>query len=194
MHLFRLLTLYIALTLGAIALPTLTVAGEIADIAALRTGDMKKLVFHAQPKPVSDAKFFLADNAGKATLADYKGKYILLNFWATWCAPCRKEMPMLSALQAEFGGEKFEVLTIATGRNTPAGMTKFFTEAKITNLPLHTDPKQALAREMGIFGLPISVILNPDGLEIARLRGDAEWDSDSAKAIIAALLARPADN
>ena len=185
MRLFRLLTLYIALSVGAIALPVPLAA---ADIAALRTGDMKKLVVHQQPKEVSQAEFFLAGDAGKATLADYQGKYVLLNFWATWCAPCRKEMPMLSDLQAEFGGEQFEVLTLATGRNTPAGIVKFFDEAEISNLPLHTDPKQALAREMGVFGLPITVILNPQGQEIARLRGDATWNSDSARAIVAALL------
>ena len=192
MRLLHLLTLYIALTLGAIALPTLGQA-DMADIAALRTGDMKKLVFHEQHKPVSQAVFTLADGAGTATLADYDGKYILLNFWATWCAPCRKEMPMLSALQAEFGGDEFEVLTLATGRNSPAGIAKFFDEAAISNLPRHTDPKQALAREMGVFGLPITVILNPQGQEIARLRGDATWDSDSARAIIAALLGSPTE-
>lgn len=193
MHLFRLLTLYIALSVGAIALPTLTLA-DMAGIADLRQGDMKKLVFHATPKPVSGAEFFLENEAGKATLADYQGKYVLLNFWATWCAPCRKEMPMLSDLQTEFGGEDFEVLTLATGRNSPAGIVKFFDDTGIANLPQHTDPKQALAREMGIFGLPITLILNPEGQEIARLRGDATWNSDSARAIIAALLkAMPAE-
>ncbi len=183
MRLFRLLTLYIALTLGANA-----AFADIADLNALRTGDMKKLVFHSEPQPVSDAVFLLADGVGTATLEDYQGKYVLLNFWATWCAPCRKEMPMLSELQSDFGGEAFEVLTIATGRNTPAGIAKFFDESGITNLPRHTDPKTALGRAMGVFGLPITVILNPEGQEIARLRGDATWNSDSAKAIIAALL------
>lgn len=95
---------------------------------------------------------------------------------------------MLSDLQDEFGGETFEVLTLATGRNSPAGIDKFFTDSGITNLPRHTDPKQALAREMGVFGLPITVILNPGGQEVARLRGDATWNSDSARAIITALL------
>jgi len=191
MRLFHLLTLYIALSLGAITLPTLAVA-DIDDIAALREGDMKKLVFHAQAKPVSKAKFLLADSAGKgagkARLSDFKGKYVLLNFWATWCAPCRREMPMLSALQTEFGGENFQVLTIATGRNTTPGINKFFRDTGVTNLPKHTDPKQKLAREMGVFGLPITMILNPEGQEIARMTGDATWDSDSARAIIAALL------
>ena len=195
MRLFRLLTLYTALTLsaigGAIGAPNLTFAAEHAEIAPLRAGSMKKLNFHSEPKEVSQTRFNLADGKGKARLADFKGKYVLLNFWATWCAPCRREMPMLADLQSEFGGEDFMVLTIATGRNSPAGITKFFDEIEVTNLPRHTDPKQALAREMGIFGLPITLILNPEGMEIARLLGDAEWYSDSARAIIAALLDQP---
>ncbi len=184
MRLFRLLTLYMALTLGANAAS----ASDIATLEALREGDMKKLVFHAEPKPVSEAEFMLQDDAGTGTLADYRGKYVLLNFWATWCAPCRKEMPQIAELQAEFGGETFEVVTLATGRNSPAGIVKFFADNNITNLPRHQDPKQAVARDMAVLGLPITVILNPEGLEIARMRGDAEWNSESAKAIIAALI------
>jgi thiol-disulfide isomerase/thioredoxin len=184
MRLFRLLTLYMALTLGA----NVASAADIATLEALRQGDMKKLVFHSEPKPVSSAEFTLADNAGTGTLADYQGKVVLLNFWATWCAPCRKEMPQISELQSEFGGDHFEVVTLATGRNSPAGIVKFFDDNGITNLPRHQDPKQAVARDMAVLGLPITVILNPEGQEIARLRGDAEWNSDSAKAIIAELL------
>ena len=94
---------------------------------------------------------------------------------------------MLAELQDEFGGDTFEVVTIATGRNNPAGIVKFFKEIGVDNLPRHQDPKQALAREMAIFGLPITVLIDPEGNEIARLRGDADWASDSAKAIISAL-------
>lgn len=175
--------LYMALSAGAIPGHADTDAA-----AALRTGDMKKLIFHSAPETVTDQAFDLADGAGQGTLADYKGKHILLNFWATWCAPCRHEMPMLSALQLEFGGDDFEVVTIATGRNNPAAIQKFLAEIDATNLPRHQDPKQKLAAQMGIFGLPITVIINPEGQEIARLRGDADWSSDSAKAIIAALI------
>ncbi|MCX7561012.1 TlpA disulfide reductase family protein [Sulfitobacter sp. F26204] len=175
--------LYTALLTGANAALS---AGP--DILSLRTGDMKKLIVHDSPQAVSDSAFDLADDAGTATLAEYRDKYVLVNFWATWCAPCRKEMPQLNALQKEFGGEDFEVLTIATGRNSPAGITKFFSEAGIDSLPRHQDPKQQLASQMGIFGLPISVLIDPEGREIARLRGDAKWDSDSAKAIVKALI------
>ncbi len=175
--------LYMALAISAIP-----GHADTSAAAALRDGDMRKLIFHDTPKAVSSAAFDLADGAGTATLRDYRGKYVLLNFWATWCAPCRKEMPMLSELQTEFGGDKFEVLTIATGRNSPAGIVKFFDDIGIDNLPRHQDPKQKLAAQMGIFGLPTTLIIDPRGREIARLSGDADWSSDSAKAIIAELI------
>lgn len=188
MRLIRSALLYISLALGA----NMAMA-DMSSIIALRDGDMKKLNFHSEPKQVSQKEFTLEDDTGKATLVDYKGKFILLNFWATWCAPCRAEMPMLDALQSEFGGDSFEVLTLATGRNSPTGIKKFFADAGITNLPRHQDLKQAVARDMGVLGLPITIILNPEGQEIARLIGDAEWNSDSARAIIMALLEQPAE-
>ena len=157
-----------------------------ADIAALREGDMRKLSFRAEPVAAGVTPFLTAEG-GEKTLSDYAGRHVVLNFWATWCAPCRKEMPTLSALQEAMGGEAFEVVTIATGRNDPVAMAQFMEEIGADNLPLHRDPQQRLAREMGVLGLPITVILDPEGMEIARLQGDADWSSDSAKAIIAAL-------
>lgn len=174
---------YTALMTGA---NTTWAAGP--DITSLRVGDMRKLVVHQTPEATSDATFQLEDDKGTASLEDYLGKYVLLNFWATWCAPCRKEMPQLNALQKEFGGDDFEVLTIATGRNSAEGITKFFQEAGIDSLPRHQDPKQALAGQMGVFGLPITVLIDPEGREIARLRGDAEWDSENAKTIVKTLV------
>ena len=179
---------------------TLLVAGAnpalagTADIAGLREGDMKKLVIHDAPQAASDVTFEREDDGEAMSLTDYEGKIVLVNFWAPWCAPCRKEMPQLNALQKEFGGDDFEVLTIATGRNTPDGIKRFFADAGVDSLPRHQDPKQALASQMGIFGLPITVIMDPEGREIARLRGDADWSSDSAKAIVQALIAGKADS
>ena len=95
---------------------------------------------------------------------------------------------MLSALQEELGGDAFEVVTLATGRNMPPAMAKFLDEIGVDNLPQHRDPKQAVARDMKVFGLPTTMIIDPDGKEIARLRGDADWSSDSAKAVLQALI------
>jgi thiol-disulfide isomerase/thioredoxin len=186
MRLLRHLALYLALGLSA----NMALA-DYAAVEALRTGDMKKLVFHDTPKAVTDTAFVLADGAGDGRLSDYRGKYVVLNFWATWCAPCRKEMPHLDALQQDFGGDRFEVVTLATGRNSLVKIKAFFAENNITALPRDQDAKQAVAREMSVLGLPITVIIDPEGREIARLRGDADWYSDSAKAIIQALLDSP---
>lgn len=181
--------LYLALALSAN--PAAADRAEIAALEALREGSLKKLAFHSAPRPASTAAFDLADGAGTGSLADYRGKYILLNFWATWCAPCRKEMPQLQALQDTLGGDSFEVVTIATGRNAPQGIVKFFQQAGITSLPRHQDPKQLLARDMGVLGLPATVILDPEGREIARLLGEADWNSDSARAIVKHLTHNP---
>ena len=178
--------LYLSLVTSANAL-------DITALEALREGDMKKLNFHSTPEPASQAVFYLPDDTAHS-LKDYEGQYVLLNFWATWCAPCRKEMPMLSELQSEFGSDRFQVVTVATGRNPVAGMVRFFEEIEINNLPLFRDPKQKVAREMAVLGLPVTVLLGPDGQEIARLRGDADWASDSAKAIIATLIAEIDEN
>ena len=183
MRLLRFAVLYTCLGFSANA-------GQAADLAALeamRAGDMRKLVF-SDPAPAPADTFF--DEADAAIGLDaFRGKYVLVNFWATWCAPCKQEMPSLAALQSEFGGDDFQVVTIATGRNPPAGMRRFFAEIEVDNLPLYRDPQQQLARQMAVLALPISVLLDPDGNEIARLRGDADWASEDAFALFRALLA-----
>ena len=85
------------------------------------------------------------------------------------------------------GSETFEVVTIATSRNAPAKMQDFFEEIGVDNLPLHRDPQSALARSMGVLGLPVTLILNPEGEEVARLTGEADWASDEARAMLTAL-------
>lgn len=169
------------------ALTANTALADMSELEAMREGTMKKLLF-SEPTEVSQVAFTHAEG-GEFTLGGFEGKHVLVNFWATWCAPCRKEMPMLSELQTEFGGDAFEVVTIATGRNDLAGIKRFLAEIEVDNLPLYLDPKSALARDMAVLGLPVTLILDPEGKEIARMRGDAEWNSESAKAIIAALIA-----
>ena len=196
----RYAVLYVAVALGAIYLvvnnfvlspdtntPTAQ-SGGIIGMHPLAEGSMKKLSFHATAKDPYDAIFTDPDDVAH-TLAEYQGKFVVLNMWATWCPPCRKEMPSINRLQQQLGGDKFAVVTIATGRNTLAGIRKFFDTASITDLPILLDPSQSMARSMGVLGLPVTVILNPQGQEIARLTGDAEWDSESALAIIKSLIA-----
>ena len=180
----HLIVLYTAIALGA----NQVAAADVAALEALRDGDMRKLLFSEDPTPAPQAKF-LTEEEEETGIEAYRGEYVLLNFWATWCAPCREEMPSLNALQKEIGGDGFQVVTVATGRNPPAAIRRFFEETGVDALPKHRDPRQELAREMGVLGLPVSVLLDPEGREIARLRGDADWDSDSAKEIFRALLA-----
>lgn len=162
-------------------------AADPAALAGLRKGDMAKLKLHPAPVAITARDFTDFDGAA-LSLDAYRGKVVLVNFWATWCAPCRKEMPMLAELQRELGGPSFEVLTLATGRNPAPAMTRFFESIGVANLPLHRDPEQAIARGMAVKGLPTTVILDRQGREIARLEGDADWASDSAKAILRAMI------
>ncbi|MCE0506379.1 MULTISPECIES: TlpA family protein disulfide reductase [unclassified Roseivivax] len=170
----------------ALAIPA---NAELADLTEAREGDMKKLNLHSEAKPAGEADFESFEGAA-LNLSDYEGKWVLVNFWATWCAPCRKEMPALAELQDELGGEDFEVVTIATGRNPKPAMESFFSEIGVDSLPLHRDPGSALARQMGVLGLPITVILNPEGQEVARLTGDADWAAPEAKALLTEIVSR----
>ena len=179
---------YTALVIGANA----AVAAGPDMLRDLAQGDMKKLVIEDDPAPVSDVAFTDADGAEHA-LSDHAGKVLLVNFWATWCAPCREEMPALDALSAEMGGDDFAVVPIATGRNSLDGIHRFFEEEGVENLPVYLDPNQALAREMAVLGLPVSVLVDREGREVARLMGDADWAGADARAVIRALMGEGAE-
>jgi len=175
-----LVVLYTALTLGANPVA--------ADVADLRDGDMKKLALHDTPVVLPEVVLLDAED-GEHSLAEYTGKWVVLNFYATWCAPCRREMPSLDRLQVAM--PEIAVVPVATGRNTVEGLRRFFDETGVVNLPIRRDPASKLARGMAVLGLPVTVILNPKGQEVARLIGDAEWDSPSAIAVLKALAEQP---
>lgn len=164
------------------------VAQGASQLEQIRRDDMRKLDVHAEPQQLPGETF--TDPEGNAyTLADYAGKIVLVNFWATWCAPCREEMPDLDALNADMGGEDFQVVTIASGRNSLSGIRAFFEEEQIETLPILLDPQGQLSRRAGVLGLPVSILMNREGREIARLQGGAHWNDAPAREIIAAAIA-----
>lgn len=180
------LFLYAFVLLGAnFAVPA---SADLAAIQAMREGSMKKLLFHKEPKPVSSEKFYDSEGS-EVSLHDFRPKIVVLNFWATWCAPCRKEMPTLNALRKRLAGDKFEVLAVATGRSSPSDAAEFLLENDIDSLELYLDPKLKFLRGMGVLGLPTTIVIDSEGNELARLVGDADWNSESAIEIFSALIA-----
>ncbi len=162
-------------------------AGDPArDVSALLTGPMQKLILTDPARPVPEVGLLTLED-GPASMAEFRGKWVVLNFWATWCAPCRAEMPALDRLQIARPG--IVVVPVATGPNPLPAITRFWEEAGITALTPLRDPDRAFSAAMGVLGLPVTVILNPDGEEVARLIGDAAWDAPEALAVLDALAA-----
>ncbi|WP_137935449.1 TlpA family protein disulfide reductase [Mesorhizobium comanense] len=128
--------------------------------------------------PTAVPEISFADAVGQPkTLADYSGKIVLLNIWATWCAPCRKEMPTLDRLQAELGGPDFEVVALSMDRKGPDVVKRFFAEIGVTHLAVNIDTSAKAMFELGTVGLPTTLLIDREGKEVGRLIGPAEWDS-----------------
>src|SRR5258708_38071340 len=136
---------------------------------------LKSFVMHDAPQPVATVAFDDAQGRSR-TLADFKGKVVLLNIWATWCIPCRKEMPALDRLQGSLGGPDFEVGVVSIDRGGRDIVAKFYAETGIRNLALHIDASGQAMRTRGAVGLPTTVIINRGSNEIGRVIGPLEWD------------------
>jgi thiol-disulfide isomerase/thioredoxin len=148
---------------------------------------MAAFVFRQQPEELP-AVHFQDASGGERTLADWRGKVVLLNLWATWCLPCRKEMPALDRLQQALGSDRFEVVAVSVDRTGVSGARKFLDEAKVEKLALYADPTGRMAATLKAAGLPVTLLLDAQGREIGRLLGPAEWDGDDAKRLIAAVV------
>ncbi|MEM7059909.1 MAG: TlpA disulfide reductase family protein [Pseudomonadota bacterium] len=184
-----------ALLYGAIALGANPAsAGDLSVedrtyLKEMREGDLKKLVFHEESRDRIEETF--RDQYGNGVnIADFEGKVVVLNFWATWCPPCRAEMPGIDRLSGEMAGDDLEVLALSTDRFDVERVVGFFDEIEVENLRVLQDRKGAVARRAGVLGLPVTVILDREGREIARMQGEAEWDSDRAKAMLQEVIAR----
>lgn len=135
-----------------------------------------ELIPFPKPRPLADVPF--QDGTGrKLALADFKGKVVLLNVWATWCSPCREEMPTLDRLQARLGGKDFEVVALSIDRDGPDVVRKFFKEIDVRNLALYIDPTMDAQSKLRLVGVPTTLLIDRDGREVARHTGIAEWDA-----------------
>ena len=154
-----------------------------AGVNPLSTGAMTTFVFKKQPEALPDIAF--VNGAGKPVrLADWRGKVVLLNLWATWCAPCREEMPALDRLEQALGSDKFQVVALAVDKAGVEGARKFLDETKVKALPVFADPTARVGTELKVIGMPTTILIDKEGREIGRLVGPAAWDSAEAKRLV----------
>jgi thiol-disulfide isomerase/thioredoxin len=167
-------------------------AGRAKQVAAKAVGQVAALQ-PADPPQSLKALAFNGPDGKPMTIADHAGKTVLLNLWATWCAPCRAEMPALDALQKEKGGNAFEVVAVNVDTGDDAKPKKFLNETGVESLAFYRDPTIALfneAKTRGLaLGLPVTMLIDGEGCLIAHMNGPAEWSSPDAKRLVEAALA-----
>jgi thiol-disulfide isomerase/thioredoxin len=169
--------------------PAVALAGKIAPLAQ---GEVAALTMATAPLRLPDLAFWDADGQPKK-LSDWRGKTVLVNLWATWCVPCRKEMPALEDLQTRLGGANFEVVAVNIDTRDPEKPKKFLKDAKLTRLGFFNDEKAKVFQDLKsvgrALGMPTSVLVDGQGCEIATIAGPAEWASDDAVKLITAAIA-----
>lgn len=169
-------------------------AKTAARMAPLAKGEVAAVEIRPRPEPAPELAFSGPD--GKPlTLADFKGKTVLVNLWATWCAPCLKEMPALDVLEKEMGGPDFAVVAINIDTRNLDKPKAWLAENKVTTLPFYGDPQaatfQALRKAHKVEGMPVSIIIEKTGCELGIIQGPADWASADSKALMAAATGRP---
>ncbi len=152
------------------------------------TQSLKNFVTHPSPKVLPKLELQSADTA-PLSLDTFKGELLLVNFWATWCAPCRKEMPQLDALAKRYGDKNVRVIALSVDRGGAKKPEAFLNELGISELTRAYDPSYKSARAAKLIGLPTTLLVSPEGLEIGRLAGEADWNSASVHALLDAYLA-----
>lgn len=160
-------------------------------LAPLAQGEVAGLTMATSPLRLPDLAFEDAEGKPKK-LSDWRGRTVLLNLWATWCVPCRKEMPALDRLQAKLGGRDFEVVAVNIDTRDPEKPKNFLKEANLTRLGYFSDQKAKVFQDLKAIGralgMPTSVLVDGKGCEIATIAGPAEWDSDDAVKLITAAV------
>ena len=152
------------------------------------------LIAHASPQPLPEVRFEDGGGHGR-TLADFRGRVVLLNVWATWCSPCRREMPTLDRLQAGLGSRDFEVIALSIDRGGVPAVKSFYDEIDVQALAIYVDATTEAQAKLGVIGVPTTLLIDPDGREVARYAGPAEWDRNDVVATIERYLPRtPTEN
>ena len=147
--------------------------------AALAEGGKFRFGIHSTPKEMPKIAF--EDAVGtQFSLADFEEKYVLLNIWATWCPPCRKELPDLQGLQQKLGGDQFEVIALSTDTGRLANVQRLYQELGLNEEGIFIDETGSAGRSLGIFAMPTTLLIDPEGREIGRMPGPADWDSAQA--------------
>ncbi len=144
---------------------------------------MQNFTLSVKPSPVPQTTF-LDGNGNALSLADFAGKILVVNFWATWCFPCIREIPTLDRLQGRLGGKDFAVIAMSQDRGGAKVVRAFYTKSKVKNLKIYVDPKGKFAAAFAVRGLPTTLVLGRDGAELGRIAGIAEWDGHDARALI----------
>ena len=173
-----------------------TSAKIAATLKELAKGEVAAMTIATQPEPMPDYAFDGPDGA-PVSLASFKGKTTLLNIWATWCVPCRAEMPALDRLQEAFAGQDFQVVAVNVDTTRLERAKAFLAETGVKSLTYYGDPKANLFYEMKqsgkALGLPTTLLIGPDGCQIGLMNGPAAWDSADAKALISRALETPSN-
>jgi thiol-disulfide isomerase/thioredoxin len=157
---------------------------QLPDVApATATANPLDLSVFDQPRDLPEIHFVDAENRA-LTLAYFRGKVVLLNIWATWCVPCRKEMPALDRLQAQLGGDDFVVLPLSIDRAGLPAVQRFYEELGLQKLGIYVDSSGAASRALGAPGVPTTLLLDRNGREVARKMGAAEWDGPEMVTVI----------
>jgi len=130
---------------------------------------------HDVPQSVANVRY-LTEDGSRGDMEDFRGKVILVNVWATWCVPCREEMPTLDTLQAELGGDHFEVVALSIDRAGSPVVRRFYDEIGVTNLKMYVDQTMLSMTALRAVGLPTTILIDAQGRELGRLVGPAEWD------------------
>ncbi len=173
----------LASPLAALALA----AWAFSGLPAQGANAPEKLAVHDQPRELPPVEFE-GEGGESLSLESFAGKIVVLNVWATWCPPCREEMPTLDALQGQLGGEEFEVVALSVDQGGPEAVRAFYLEVRVENLALYIDGSMSSMAQLRVRGVPTTLILDRRGREVARLTGEADWAAPPMVAYLRGLV------